>query len=409
MKKQVQLFIGSAHTAFNLTNIKSILLVLAFFMIYSQSHAQFSVVTSGTTARLDAIYFFDASNGLCSGGFTKTLVTTDGGNTWTKGTAQGVRDFSFVSSTVGYGASISGQSLVKTTDAAASFTALTPLSSNSQWSVAATSATTAYFGGTNAEIWKTTNSGASFTSLPTGINTNFVISDIVFTSATNGCFVASNGTIKQTTNSGATWTTVYTAGSGKGLTEMYFVDQTIGYAVGTNGIVVKTIDGGANWTLQTTGSTGLLQGVHFIDANNGVVVGIPGVILHTTNGGTTWTAKTSGTTEELYDVRMLSTDKVIVTGNNGLILKTANLVTAVEESINAQTLFFPNPVKDQLKITTQPIIYSVSIIDLKGNTLSTVEHINSNEYLLNCSMLKAGEYMVTITTASGQLSKKIIK
>jgi photosystem II stability/assembly factor-like uncharacterized protein len=355
------------------------------------------------------MHFFDASNGLCSGGFTKTLVTTDGGSTWTISTAQGVRDFSFINSTVGYGASITGQSLVKTTNAAASFTSLTPPSSNSQWSVAATDATTAYFGGTNAEIWKTTNSGANFSILTTGINTNFVISDIVFTSATNGCFVASNGIIKQTINSGATWTTVYTAGSGKSLTEICFVDQNTGYAVGSNGIVVKTTDGGATWTLQTTGSSGLLQGVHFIDANNGVAVGIPGVIIHTTDGGATWNAETSGTTEELYDVRMLSTEKAIVCGNNGLILQTAHLTTAVEESLNTQTSFYPNPVKEQLMITTVPLIYSLRVTDLTGNIVLTADNINTNKYILNCTELKAGDYIVTLTTAGGQLSRKITK
>jgi len=397
------------NTPFNTSKLTTVILCIATLAISSQSYAQFSVVASGTTARLDAIHFFDASNGLCSGGFTKTLVTTDGGSTWTLGTAQGVRDFSFINSNDGYGASITSQSMVKTTNGAASFTALTPPNSNSLWSVAATSATTAYFGGTGATIWKTTNSGANFTTLTTGVNSNFVITDIVFTSATTGCFIAENGVIKQTTNSGTTWTTVYTAGSGKSLTEMYFVDQNTGYAVGSNGSVVKTTDGGANWTALTTGSTGLLEGVHFIDANNGVAVGIPGVIIHTTDGGATWNTKTSGTTEQLFDVRMLSDKKVIVIGNNGLILQTADIVTEAEESLTTQTVFYPNPVKDQLKISTVPVIYHLRITDIKGNTVSTIENINTNEYLLNCSELKAGEYIVTLTTSGGQVSKKITK
>lgn len=397
------------HLTFTPTSIKTAILCLALFSLSFHSDAQFSVVASGTTARLDAIYFFDASNGLCSGGFTKTLVTSDGGNTWTMSTAQGVRDFSFVNSNDGYGASITSQSMVKTANGATSFTALTPPNSNSLWSVAATSSTTAYFAGVGGTLWKTTNSGANFTTLTTGVNNNLTITDIVFTSATNGCFVVETGIIKQTTNSGSTWTTVYTAGSGKSLTEMYFVDQNIGYAVGGSGLVVKTIDGGATWTALTTGSNGLLQGVHFIDANNGVAVGLPGVIIHTTDGGASWNAKISGTTEYLYDVRMLSDKKVIVTGNNGLILQTADITTGVEESLSAQTSFYPNPVTEQLKISTLPIIYSVSIIDLKGNTLLTVENINSNQYQLNCSQLKSGDYIVALTTAAGVLSKKITK
>ncbi|MBU1719405.1 MAG: hypothetical protein KKA07_10060 [Bacteroidetes bacterium] len=61
-------------------------------MVFSIGHAQWTPVSSGTTARLNSIIFFDYLNGLCSGGFTQTTYTTDGGNTWISTGAQGFLD-----------------------------------------------------------------------------------------------------------------------------------------------------------------------------------------------------------------------------------------------------------------------------------------------------------------------------
>lgn len=379
--------------------MKQLLLSAFFTGTILSITAQWAPVNSGVSAKLDAIHFKDAQNGMCSGGFVNALVTSDGGATWVMSNDQGFRDYSFTSSTNGYGASIVSQSMAKTSNGGTSWTSITPPTSNSLWGVAAISATTAHFVGTGGVYWYTTNGGNSVQVGNSG--TTALLTDIFFTSSSTGFIAVQSGEIRRTLNGGSSWSVIYDAPLGIALTEMHFVDAITGYATGSNGGIFKTTDGGANWQQQTTGTSSHFQGVHFYDANHGVLVGLLGAIFYTDNGGATWYEQSSGTTEHLYDVRMLSANSAIVIGDNGTILKNTTITSEVglSESTSIEVSTFPNPVTDKLTIEASAPIEGVEVYNMDGRQLFTSGEQWLDNYSIDFSAFATGTYYLKIPGA----------
>ena len=373
------------------------ILFLSAFLSNQKVIAQWLPITSGTGEKLDAIHFIDSQNGYCTGGFTNTLKTTNGGNTWVVGSSQGFHDFGFYDNTFGYGASDVSQSMAKTTNGGLSWTSITPPTSNSLWAVSATNSTTAYFVGTGGVLWKTTNGGATVTVGSSG--TTQLLTDIVFTNATTGYIVVQTGQIKKTINSGTSWNIVHTI-TGALLTEMFFVDNNVGYVVGSGGKVVKTIDGGINWTTLTTNNTKYLQGVNFFDANHGIVVGSGGTILYTNDGGITWNSQNSATTENLYDVWMLSATSAIVCGDNGTILKNNNIITGVEDDISSsKIMLYPNPFSSQATLQTDNPLHNATLTvdNCFGQAVKQIKNISGQTVVFSRDNLPSGLYFIRLT------------
>lgn len=386
--------------------MKKTILCLGFiFGIFTGANAQWTSITSGTQADLDAIYFKDSLNGFCSGAFTRTLETTDGGKTWKTGSAQGFRDFSFVDDKNAYGASVVSQSMAKTTNGGTSWTSIKPPTSNSLWGVAATSSSTAYFVGTGGVLWKTSNGGASVSTRNSG--TTDLLTDIVFTNASTGYIAVQTGEIKKTTNTGLTWSTIHDFDTVI-LTEMYFVNEQVGYVVGSKGMVAKTTNAGQSWTIQKTNSSGYLQGVNFFDENHGVAVGIGGEIISTSNGGTTWTKENSGTTSHIFDVFMLSPTTAIVIGEDGLILRN-DAMSSVHEKPLVQIQAYPNPVLNQLTITADAAIQSIEVFDQLGQEIALTVELRNGTAVVDFQNQLAGAYLVAIETEKGTALEKVVK
>lgn len=383
-----------------------ILLFALSICFYSTGIAQWRLVTSGTGADLDAIHFIDDEIGFCSGGFTNTLETTDGGETWTRGNSQGIRDFSFFDKNFGFGASIVSQSMTRTTDGGLNWGAITPPTSNSLWAVSATSASTAYFVGTGGVLWKTTDGGNRVTVGNTG--TIKLLTDVIFTSASVGYIVVQTGEIKKTENEGRTWKTVY-SDSEAIFTEMFFVDEHIGFVVGLNGNIIKTENAGESWTTLTSNSTNYLQGVNFFDAKNGIVVGSNGEILSTSDGGISWTTQSSGTTERLKDVVMLSPTKAIVIGDNGIILRN-DLILDLTETVSVSGLLtYPNPVSNNLTISAREKINSIQIFNTSGALIIDNKFIEAKTCSFDFSNYDDGIYFILIRSEKGTSLKKVMK
>ena len=363
------------------------------------------ISSGGITQPLDGIHFLDTQNGFCSGGLTNILTTDDAGASWTTTSLTGIRDYDFLDNTFGYGASISGYSMKRTTNGGSSYAGLTPINSSSLWAVSATSSTVAYYVGVSGILWKVTG-GSTVTAMNSGETT--VLTDIVFTNTTTGFIVVQQGRIKKTVNSGVTWTDVYTGTTT--LSEMHFVDANIGYAVG-NALVIKTIDGGQNWTALTTGDLHLYYGVHFFDANHGIVVGTNGTIIYTSDGGNTWLVQSSGTTEHLKDVRMLSATSAVVIGDNGTILKNSTISTVGVNDVDnlLELSIYPNPVVDLITIRSNSLMNSVVLFDLKGDVLYQETNFNSQNKTIDFSSLPAGVYLLSVNSTNGKSLQKIVK
>lgn len=176
------------------------------------------------------------------------------------------------------------------------------IDANTCWMSAWTKST-----GNKGVVYNTTNAGATWTNVtPVGSFTNVssFVDFICFVTPTTGVVVGDpvggEFEIWKTTNSGTSWSKIAGANipnplstSEYGLTDSYFsLGNTIWF--GTNlGRVYKSTDAGSTWTVSATmaGITEVSR-IAFVDANNGLCAGTSGTasnLMQTTNGGATWT------------------------------------------------------------------------------------------------------------------------
>ena len=100
------------------------------------------------------------------------------------------------------------------------------------------------------------------------------------------------------------------------------------------------------------------------------------------------------------DADSLSVDDVLVTGT-----------LSNNEVLSSNFSTFPNPVNDILNIKSASnfTINSVSITDLNGRTIKTVNFNNLSEAELNVADLSTGVYFLNINSEEGKAVKKFVK
>ncbi len=69
---------------------------------------------------------------------------------------------------------------------------------------------------------------------------------------------------------------------------------------------------------------------------------------------------------------------------------------------------FPNPASSYLNIKSSVKVSATTILDLKGNTVSSFDNINSDNRKINISNLPNGIYLAKITVRNTTITKKII-
>lgn len=159
---------------------------------------------------------------------------------------------------------------------------------------------------------------------------------IGFVSATNGYIVGSGGLIRRTTDRGATWSTV-TVGSARntrinGLGAHFGSNSAL--AAADSGYVVRTING-SNWNWYASGAgTGVTwRGAAMGNQRYGWVVGSPNAIRSTNDTGRTWTSRNQ--TGNWYAISV-SSNRPWVVGNGGRVRRGAALAnnTNFSQSVN---------------------------------------------------------------------------
>jgi hypothetical protein len=81
-------------------------------------------------------------------------------------------------------------------------------------------------------------------------------------------------------------------------------------------------------------------------------------------------------------------------------------ITGFEESLRANNLnVYPNPVKGVLHLSIDNKVNQVQLMTLTGKVVLSVLGVSS----LDLSMLKAGQYILRISTDQQLITKKIIK
>lgn len=73
-----------------------------------------------------------------------------------------------------------------------------------------------------------------------------------------------------------------------------------------------------------------------------------------------------------------------------------------------ETLFYPNPAKNEITIKGNSPINSISIIDATGRRVKTISPVNTNKLLVNISDLNKGVYYVEITSLKEKKSIRLL-
>ncbi|PQL93999.1 T9SS type A sorting domain-containing protein [Apibacter adventoris] len=129
------------------------------------------------------------------------------------------------------------------------------------------------------------------------------------------------------------------------------------------------------------------------------------------NAGKTLICKMTNT---LYPGLILEYEvKISNSTTQGLSAKTMDFnipenFTLTSSQAEASNLkIFPNPIIDILKINTPLHIETVSVYDYSGNEVKKISPVSSKE--INLQGLSSGNYILTIQTSQGVITKKIIK
>lgn len=313
---------------------------LIFLLISGKNYAQWLIQESGTTAKLNSVYFVNNDTGTTVGANGTVLKTTDGGTNWiakTSGTSESLNGISYSQPDTGIAVGSYG-TIMKTIDGCENWTMLSSGTSNILNDIF-------YYEGSgiavgnNGTACYTTNGGSSWT---TQVNGFFNLYGVYPTNQDTIYIAGSSGLLVRVTNFGGN-ITFLTSGTTNTLNSIYFINSNVGYAAGDNGTILKTEDAGNNWTMLTSGTTNNLNDIAFIDINNGIAVGDNGLIIRTTDGGMNWANDTSGTTSNLISVFFTDEIHGTIVGEGGIILRTEESLpveltsfTATESENNVQ-------------------------------------------------------------------------
>lgn len=157
-------------------------------------------------------------------------------------------------------------------------------------------------------VWKSTNRGTTWTQIST-FNSGGLTSLAVAPSNPQYIYASTGGTVYKTTNGGASWTTITPAAAGGSLTyiavhttnpDIVWVTRS-GYSAGNK--VYKTTDGGASWVNMSYDLPNIPANciVHQNGTNDGVYVGTDLGVFYTDNTLTQWMGYNNGLPNVIID------------------------------------------------------------------------------------------------------------
>lgn len=210
------------------------------------------------------------------------------------------------------------------------------------------STTTGYTVGSSGTMLKTTDGGASWSSVSNAAYASYDFNAVDAIGET--VFVVGVNHIMRTRTGGVRFDDVSPAGltldGSADLHGVDFVNTSIGFVVGGktgSGIAFKTTDGGDSWTTLTGFlplGTGILRDISCINGSICYAVGDGGEVIRTASGGTSWTAQDSTTSANLLSVSAISSSSAWAVGALGVIRKTTNGSTWTNPGSPASNTFY---------------------------------------------------------------------
>lgn len=265
-----------------------------------------------------------------SNGFTGSLLykTIDGGTNWTQLPASistDILDLAYTPNGIILAAGTVGTLLIGTSGGT-NWASASAGTSDDFTDISAASNTTFYACTMNG-IYKSTNSGSSFSSIGNpGSGSGLMVTSVDFANVNSGVAGMDQGYLYYTSDGGVSWT-AYSSPNYWMTTNCVFSNSASNYyAGGTGGALLKTTSAGAAWTDKSTHLTEYrLNAVDVVNTNTVFSAGFAGTILKSSNGGTTWASQSSNAGgEDLYDVLFANINTGLSVGSNGTIVKTTD-------------------------------------------------------------------------------------
>ncbi len=252
----------------------------------------------------------------------------------------------------GYAAGDFG-TLLRTTDAGATWTGIQTGITSDLNRVDAISAQSVVIGG-GCSARRSDDGGATFHRLPftpSELSCREGVQSISFPSSVTGYLLLHDGTLLSTSDGGASFSrrtaipNSTAKGGGESPSDIFFTSASNGVAVSTSGSgaggIYHTVDGGNTWT-QVQGASGRFHSVWFEDSSTGYAVGDGSALLATDDGGATWTQRplAGAAGANLSSIRCSGLVCLIATENGSHLLRTTDGgLTATDVSPSTLPLF----------------------------------------------------------------------
>ena len=278
--------------------------------------------------------------------------------------------------------------------------------------------TKVYAGSKQSGIYLSSNNGASWDSVNTGLTTRFITSLAVIGSTV---FAGTDGGgVFQSSNSGASWGQV-----NNGLTSLsvnsFAVNGTNIFAGSyTDGVFLST-NNGASWTPVNNGLSSTK--VFSLSAYNNTILALSdsGGFL-SNNNGANWTAiDHTGITNNSYIGGMTLNDSFIFAATDPPITNLwrrpiSDILSINKASINNSSIsIYPNPAKDYINIEytlAAPERVNISISDMLGKNYNLLyserSKLGNNKIKLDINSLKQGIYFVNVSIGKYREQKKLV-
>jgi len=351
---------------------------------------------------------------------TKGLRSTNGGTTWTAmdiSTSKYFRSIYMVNNNTGYIAGSSG-GMFKTTNGGANWDSLPfPSSSALIYEVDFVNANTGWASSSSSPyLWKTTDGGSTWNT-QTGPTTSTYCVDMV--DANTGWFVGSSGNVRKTTDGGANWV-AQTSNYSSTLYSVVMLNANSGYLCGNSGTLRKTTNGGTDWDTVATPYSATQYSMDWFNMMNGILVGSStGYTCKTSDGGANWSIETtSGST--MYNVHMSSPDSAWACGSIQGLYKWAKAPQGVANwnnevpAVYTLSQNYPNPFNPTTTIKfgiPKAGNVSLKVYDITGRLVQTLLNnapLNAGTvtYNFNGSNLASGVYFYTLIVDNNKIDTK---
>lgn len=400
--------------------------ISSVFFLSSQlySNNNWIKINSPTTANLRNCVFTDSLNGWISGDSGIIIHTSDGGNSFIIQNSNidfMINDLFFLNSRIGWAVAneflFSGTTIIHTSNGGINwYSNLFPDSTKFFKSIFFLDSLTGYMGGFGGFIYKTTNSGISWTpcTVDSSEFSGFPINKIKFANNNIGFaaggYIDAAGVIWRTTNAGFSWKAFNY--SPEPFYDLFIKDSQYIISAGGDfeyGVQISTTsNGGINWYYE---SLMIFGEAHSIDFRTHIeawmALAYSGTLAVTSNSGQNWISIPSKDSSELYSLTFPDSLHGYAVGNNGAILKYKPVI--VSSSINYSSIprnfflsqNFPNPFNPVTKINfniTEMSNVSLVIYDLLGKEIKT---------LINNKKFYPGSYSIIFSAENYFLSSGI--